>query len=104
MVMAVCLSATTAVHAFPLTRSSRTDANHASKVKQVSVNFRNNGSAPVSIMAGATEITIAPGKTASAKLNVGDRIVSEDATPTAPAGTLLALVAPQLNNATVVLH
>lgn len=102
MVLAASLVATAPVHAASPFSSSR-DA-RAPKAKQVSLNFRNETSSTIKVMAGATELTIEPGKTAHAKVNAGDKIVNEDATPNAPAGTVLAVVAPSLNDATVVIR
>lgn len=97
MALAVSLVATLPVHA-------STRDTHSPKIKQLSLNFRNDTKAPIKVMAGATELTIQPGETAHAKVSAGDKIVNEDATPNSPAGTVLAVVAPQLADATVVIR
>lgn len=101
MALAASLVATLPVHAAtsPFSRDA-----HSPKIKQVSLNFRNDTASTIKVKAGEIEYTLEPGKTVHAKVNAGDKIVNEDATPTVAAGSVLAVVAPQLSDATLVIR
>jgi hypothetical protein len=101
MVLAASLVATLPVLAAtsPFSRDA-----HTPKIKQVSLNFRNDTASTIKVKAGDTELTLAPGKTVHAKIAAGEKIVNEDATPTVAAGSVLAVVAPQMSDATVVIR
>lgn len=103
MVMAFALS-TSAAFASPFTMFHKNpDAKLEAKVKQVKVNLRNDGSVPVTISAGSQSMTLKAGETQTAKLNAGDKIVAGEGS-SQPAGTVLAVVVPELSDATVVLR
>jgi hypothetical protein len=103
MAIAVTLFAGSAVYASPVTLHLPVQAK-VGKIKQVKLNLRNDSSSPFKVMAGTSELTLAPGQLTAAKLNVGDKIVAEDGSATTPAGTVIAIVAEQLSDATIVVH
>lgn len=72
--------------------------------KRVSFSVRNDSKEPMKIKAGATEMTLLPGKTAAVKLTVGETVVAEESTPHYAAGAVLVTVIPELSDATVALN
>ncbi len=72
-------------------------------VKRVHFELRNDTDQTITLKAGRQELSIDPGKTKSVRLPVGMNLVTEDATPTNAAGTVLVQVAAMLGDATVVL-
>jgi len=72
--------------------------------KTVSFSLRNDTKAPIKLLAGTTEMTLAPGKTVSVKLALGDKIVSEDSTPHYAAGAVVAVASAELSDSTVALN
>jgi hypothetical protein len=75
-----------------------------SHAKTVSFSVRNDTKAPIKLMAGATEMTLAPGKTVAVKLTVGEKIVSQEATVNYPAGSVVITASPELSDTTVALN
>jgi len=73
------------------------------KAHMVSFNLRNDSAAPVKLTAGGNLLTLAPGKLVKMKLEVGDKIVTEEATSQYSAGTVLSVVSSALSDATVVI-
>jgi PDZ domain-containing secreted protein len=104
MVMAAALLSGSAVYASPFSHHNNTMSPSTAKTKTVSLSLRNDSSATIKVKAGAAEMTLAPGQTAKAKLNVGDQIVAEDGSTVTTAGTVIAVVAEQLNDSTIVLR
>ena len=104
MVIAASLLSTSAVFASPVHINLPVEAKMGSKSTVVTVSVRNDSKTPMTITAGAAQMTIAPGQTTTAKLNVGDKIVAGEGSTINPAGTVLAVVAPELKGATIVLQ
>ncbi len=73
------------------------------KTQMVSFHLRNDSSAPVKLTVGGSQVTLAPGKIVPMKLQVGEKIVTEEATANYPAGTVISVVSSALADATVVL-
>jgi len=101
MVMAAAFCTTSAAVASPF--HSHKTVNAAPKIKQVKLNFRNDAKNTIKVTVGGVELTVAPGETKEAKLNPGDKIVAGEGSSQAE-GTVLAVGAPQLQDATVVLR
>lgn len=74
------------------------------KTKLVSVNLRNDSKQPIKVKAGDAELTLEPGKVTPVKLNEGQTIVAQEATPDRPAGTVIATVNSSLSGATIALR
>jgi len=72
--------------------------------KRVSFSVRNDSKEPIKVKAGATEMTLLPGKTTAVKLTVGETVVAEESTPHYAAGAVLVTVIPELSDATVALN
>lgn len=91
-----------AIAATPLLPS----ATHAFFSNSGNIRFvvRNASSTPISLRCGDNTMTIAAGKSMNLDLPTGSRIVTAEATPTRPAGDLVAEVTPTLKNTTIVLH
>jgi hypothetical protein len=71
------------------------------KPHKVSFTLRNDSQQTLSIKAGDQEIKIEPGKLAAVKLLEGEKVVTEVACGTHAAGDVVAVAAPQLNDAIV---
>lgn len=71
------------------------------KSKTVSMNLRNDSKQPIKVKAGNAELTLEPGKVTAVKLNEGQTIVAQEATPDRPAGTVIATVTSGLDGATI---
>jgi hypothetical protein len=94
------LSASTAVYAAPTSLQVHVHAMFA-KSKIVKFNVRNDTGAALELKVGDNVMTIEAGKTVALKLAIGTRILTNVATPTHEAGSLLAEVSPQLDDATI---
>lgn len=104
MVLAVSLAASGSVYASP-TLSMRVPVQaKMGKTKLVSMNLRNDSAQPIKVKAGDTEMVLEPGKLTPIKLAEGTTIVTQEASPSRPAGTLLATVSSALSGATIALH
>ena len=93
---------TGAVQASPLSMHAPMQAMFG-KTKMVKLSIRNDSAQAVTLKAGEDLVTIEAGKTKSLQLPVGTRIVTEVATPSHEAGTLVAQVAKDLEGATLAL-
>ncbi len=71
------------------------------RTKTVSFNLRNDTAGPVKIKAGDQEMTLQPGKITPVKLNLGEKVLLVDATPTQAAGAIVTTAQPALSDATV---
>jgi hypothetical protein len=71
------------------------------KTKLVKFNLRNDSNAAMELKVGDNVMTLEAGKTVAVKLPIGARIVMNATTPTHDAGTVLAQVSSQLDNATI---
>jgi hypothetical protein len=70
-----------------------------SKSSMVTVNFRNDSSAPMTIKAGDSDVLLEPGKLTPVCLAIGAKIVANAATANYPAGTVIAVVDANLDKA-----
>ena len=102
MAMTASLALTPAILAAPMNNNGPLKVK-APKVKMISFSMRNSSASTVKVMAGTTEFTIEPGKTVKTKLSVGEKIIAGDGLASAPAGTVLVVLADQLQDATIVL-
>lgn len=108
--MVVLASMITSEAAFAAPLASNSQAFHApvhamfSTPKRVSFSVRNDSKDPIKVKAGATEMTLLPGKTAAVKLTVGETIIAQEATSHYAAGTVLVTVISDLSDATVALN
>ena len=69
--------------------------------KLVSFQIRNASPGPLTVKAGDTEMTLAPGKSVAVKLPVGTEITSLTASAHHPLGTVLTVVSSAIADATV---
>jgi len=99
MASAVSVALTPAANASPLHVKSPVAAmfGSPSKEKPVSLSLRNDTAAAITLTAGTQSLTIQPGKTQAAKLNVGDKVVGADGT------TVYAVVSRAMADATIVI-
>jgi hypothetical protein len=106
MVLAAALLACESVYASPLTAVHipvQAKLGKTAKAKMVSLNLRNDSAAPIKVKAGDNEMTLAPGKLAAVKVAEGATIIAVEATPSFPAGAVLATVSSSLSQATLAL-
>ena len=94
------LSASTAAYAAPTSITVPVHAMFA-KSRMVKFSVRNDTGAVLELKVGDSIMTIDAGKTLALKLAVGTRILANTATPTHEAGSLLAEVSSQLDDATL---
>jgi len=100
VVVATSLFVSQAVFAAPASINSPVHAMFA-KTKTVQISLRNDSSAPMELKAGEEVIKLDAGKTVSLHLPAGTRIVTNDTTPTRPAGTLITEVQSYLSGTTI---
>jgi hypothetical protein len=72
--------------------------------KLVSFSLHNATSEPLKVKAGDKEMTLNPGSVTTVKLPAGTKIVTQEATAKYEAGSVLAVVSPELKDATVTLN
>jgi hypothetical protein len=104
LVLAASLASTPAVFAAPFGFGGHTPVNAAPKVKNVKFTLRNDSTSPIKVKIGDQEMTLAPGKPVDVKAASGLTVVSEEASATNPAGTVLATVTDVMGGATVVVR
>jgi len=98
----VSLAASTSVYAAPTSIHAPVSAMFAkSSTKTVKLSLRNDSGAAMELKVGDNIVTLDAGKTVAFKLPVGTRILANAATPTHAAGSLLAEVSSQLDDATI---
>jgi hypothetical protein len=73
------------------------------KTRTVKFALRNDSTSAVQLKVGDQVMSLDPGKTVALKLDVGTRIVMNAATPTHPAGELIAQATTELADATLVI-
>jgi hypothetical protein len=107
MVMAVALASSQSVFAAPAAAPA---AGHtpvyatSPHTKMVRLTLRNDSNAAMKVKVGDNDMTLEPGKPVDVKIAVGQTVVTEDASATTPAGTLLATVIDGMSGATIVLR
>jgi len=98
----VSLAASTAVYAAPTSIHAPVSAMFAkSSTKTVKLSLRNDSGVAMELKVGDNVVTLDAGKTVAFKLPVGTRILANATTPTHQAGSLLAEVSSQLDDATI---
>ncbi len=85
------------------TSTSNTTTTAMPHGKQIGFHLRNDSSAPVTIQAGAQQITIAPGKSVGLKLPAGTQVTTTTGTAHVTAGGILATVDANLSGNTLVI-
>lgn len=103
MVLGASLLMSEAMFAAPLAVHSPT---HAMFNKEHLVKFKlhNASDAPIKVKAGEDEITLSPGQVLPVKVAVGQKVIVEQASAHFAAGSLLAVVGPELSDATLTLN
>jgi len=76
----------------------------SNRAKMVSFQLRNDAGTPIQVKAGATELTLTPGKTVHVKVAAGESIVAENTTPNYASGSVVSVVSSALSGSTVVLR
>lgn len=105
MVLAVVLMAGESMFAAPLTGLHVPV--HAKMGRQkdiVKFHLRNDCKEPVTVKAGAQEMTLEPGKPVDVKLKVGETVSVARSTPKYQEGTVLTTVTQDLSDTTLALH
>jgi hypothetical protein len=74
------------------------------KTKTIKLSLRNDSSASMELKVGDDVVTLDAGKTVTLKLPLGTRVVTNAATPTHQAGTLVAQASSELNGTTVAIR
>jgi hypothetical protein len=103
MVMGASLLASEAMYAAPVAFHVPVQAMFGNQ-QLVKMSLRNNTKQLIKVKVGDKEMALQPGATISLKLTDGDKIVAEEATPTTPAGTVLAVVSKDLSDATLIIN
>ncbi len=103
-----CLFSSQAVYASPVGNFTPAHAAFArsmfSKSKTVKLSLRNESSSTMDFRAGDKIFTVEAGKTVTVDVPPGTRIVSNSATTTKPAGTLIVEVSSNLGGSTIILR
>jgi hypothetical protein len=103
MVLGASMLSVGAVYAAPVAGFAPFNA-PSGKEKPVSLNFHNNTTEPIKIKAGASEMTVDPGKTVAVKLAVGEKVISQTDSPNYHVGDVLATAAKEFDNAVITLN
>ena len=103
MVLGASMLSVGAVYAAPVAAFAPMNAT-SGKQKPVSLSLHNNTSQAIKVTAGATDVTIAPGKTVAVKLAVGEKVVAQTESPNYHVGDVLATAAPEFNDAVITLN
>jgi hypothetical protein len=108
MVFGASLLSSAAMHAATPAATSSQIASpvHATlaHVKIVHFNLHNDTTEPMTVIAGAQTIAVAPGKTIAVKVPSGVSLVAGESSPKHTAGSLLLEVIDSMGGATVLLH
>ena len=87
--------------AAPMGKPNSTASSHKNKL--VHLSLRNDLPTSVTLDAGGTEVTLAPGQTKEAALQNGAKIVARAGLEQAP-GTVLSEITPYFSGATIAFH
>jgi hypothetical protein len=98
-----CLFASPALHASPINTFNPSHAMFA-RSKTVKFALRNASAAPMDLKAGDTVMTLKAGETIQVDLAPGTRIVTNSASSSHPAGTIVLEVSSSFSGSTVTLH
>lgn len=105
MVLAAVLMAGESVYAAPLTALHVPVHAKMGKDKQmVKFHLRNDSKEPLTVKAGAQELTLEPGKPVDVTLKIGETVTVAKATDKFQEGTVLATVNPDLKDSTIALR
>ena len=97
-IAALALAAAPALHASSLSIANPVHASFG-KVKDVSISFRNDTTAPLELKVGDNVLKVEAGKTLALHLPVGTKVMANTATPNLAAGALIAQVDTYLSGA-----
>lgn len=100
MVLSLSLASTPFLHAAPAPRAHDATGTPA-KLKLIKFNIRNDSSVPLQLKAGDQQMTIAPGQTASVKLQLGLQVTTVSDTAKLPSGSVLTTVSDSLQGNTL---
>jgi hypothetical protein len=103
MFLLVSMFASEAVYAAPVAFHSPVHAMF-SHSKMVSFSVRNDTKAPFKVKAGASDMTLEPGKTVAVKLAVGDKVVATETTANYTAGTVIVTASSDLSDTTIAVN
>lgn len=98
-----CLLASQALYASPINMSASVNAMFA-RSKTVKFQLHNGSSSPMELKAGDKVVTVKAGETIRLDLPAGTRIVTNAATNTHPAGTIVLEVSTGFDGSTVTLN
>lgn len=102
-VLVACLFAAQALYASPINMIAPANAMFA-RTKTVKFQLHNSTSSPMELKAGDKVITLKAGETLRLDLAAGTRIVTNSATATHPAGSLVLEVSSGFDGSTVTLN
>jgi len=98
-----CLFASQVLHASPVNMHTPLNAMFA-RSKTVKFQLHNGSESPMDLKVGETVLTVKAGETVKLDLAAGTRILTNSATTTHPAGTLVLEVSTMFSGSTVTLH
>lgn len=98
-----CLFASQVLYASPINITAPVNAMFA-RSKMVKFQLHNSSSSPMELKAGDQIVTLKAGETVHLNLAAGTRIVTNSATNTHPAGTLVLEVSTGFDGSTVTLN
>jgi len=98
-----CLFASQALYASPVRVLTPDNAIFA-RSKTIKFELHNASASPMDLKAGETVMTLKAGETISLNLAPGTRIVTNSASSSHPAGTLVVEVSAQFNGSTITLR
>jgi hypothetical protein len=104
VVIATLLLAAPAVYAAPVVAQGSLHAMFRNQTKSVKLNLRNDSGAVIELKVNDQIIKLEAGKTLDLKLPVGTRILTNSATPSHPAGTLITEVIKEQDGATITIR
>jgi hypothetical protein len=105
MVLAASLVSAQAVYAAPFGGGGATTVNAAAKSgKTVKFSLHNDSENSMKLKVGEQEVTLAAHATINVKATVGQTVMTQEASATSPAGTVLATVIDSISGATVVVR
>ena len=104
MVLAVVLMAGESVYAAPLTALHVPVHAKIKDKSMISFHLRNDSKEPITVKAGAQELTLEPGKPVDVTLKIGETVTVAKATTRFTEGTVLTTVNSELKDSTIALQ
>jgi hypothetical protein len=101
MVLAVVLMAGESVYAAPLTALHVPVHAKIKDKSMISFHLRNDSKEPITVKAGAQELTLEPGKPVDVTLKIGETVTVAKATTRFTEGTVLTTVSSELKDSTI---